>query len=412
MNLYEYEGKDLLRKEGIPVPQGKIISSLSEISEIEPPIVVKAQVLSGKRGKSGLIVPCKSREELQSAVKNLLGREIDGQKIKTVLIEQYIIDKSGEYYLSITYDTQTRSPIILVSKKGGVDVEELATDPGTIKTLPINPFLGFHPWMARQILAEAGFSGIHFLSLTKILISLWNVFTKYDARLVEINPLIETEGEDFYAADAKVILDDEADFHRTNFELPARNPLGIAPSEAESLAKEIDKNDHRGSAGSAYIELDGDIAIIAAGGGGSMVNMDALIALGGKPANYTEHSGNPPAEKLEKLTKIILSKKDLTGCWFVGATANFTDIYETLKGFVEGLRSIKQKPAYPIVVRRGGPRFEEAFEMLKEVDKKEGFDFHIFGPETPMTSTAKIVVDLVNSYKKKRSSTRARRVRT
>jgi len=410
MNLYEYEGKDLLRKEGIPVPQGKIISSLSEISEIEPPIVVKAQVLSGKRGKSGLIVPCKRREELQSAVKNLLGREIDGQKIKTVLIEQYIIDKAGEYYLSITYDTQTRSPIILVSKKGGVDVEELATDPGTIKTLPINPFLGFHPWMARQILAEAGFSGIHFLSLTKILISLWNVFTKYDARLVEINPLIETEGEDFYAADAKVILDDEADFHRTNFELPARNPLGIAPSEAESLAKEIDKNDHRGSAGSAYIELDGDIAIIAAGGGGSMVNMDALIALGGKPANYTEHSGNPPAEKLEKLTKIILSKEGLNGCWFVGATANFTDIYETLAGFVDGLRSIKPKPAYPIVVRRGGPRFEEAFEMLKEVGKKEGFDFHIFGPETPMTSTAKIVVDLVNNYKKKKSSTQKARI--
>ena len=410
MNLYEYEGKDLLRKEGIPVPHGKIISSLSEISEIEPPIVVKAQVLSGKRGKSGLIVPCKSREELQSAVKNLLGREIAGQKIKTVLIEQYIIDKAGEYYLSITYDTQTRSPIILVSKKGGVDVEELATDPGTIKTLPINPFLGFHPWMARQILAEAGFSGIHFLSLTKILISLWNVFTKYDARLVEINPLIETEGEDFYAADAKVILDDEADFHRTNFELPARNPLGIAPSEAESLAKEIDKNDHRGSAGSAYIELDGDIAIIAAGGGGSMVNMDALIALGGKPANYTEHSGNPPAEKLEKLTKIVLSKEGLNGCWFVGATANFTDIYETLAGFVDGLRSIKPKPAYPIVVRRGGPRFEEAFEMLKEVGKKEGFDFHIFGPETPMTSTAKIVVDLVNNYKKKKSSTQKARI--
>ena len=176
------------------------------------------------------------------------------------------------------------------------------------------------------------------------------------------------------------------------------------------MAKEIDKNDHRGSAGSAYIELDGDIAIIAAGGGGSMVNMDALIALGGKPANYTEHSGNPPAEKLEKLTKIVLSKEGLNGCWFVGATANFTDIYETLAGFVDGLRSIKPKPAYPIVVRRGGPRFEEAFEMLKEVGKKEGFDFHIFGPETPMTSTAKIVVDLVNNYKKKKSSTQKARI--
>jgi len=410
MNLYEYEGKELFQAEGIPIPPGKVVSSSSEIKDPNLPAIVKAQILAGKRGKTGLIIPCKRIDELKEAVNKLIGKDVNGQKIEKVLVEKYLIDKSAEYYLSITYHTQSRTPIVLVSKKGGVDVEELATDPGTIKTLPINPFLGFHPWMARQILAEAGFSGIHFLSLTKILISLWNVFTKYDARLVEINPLIETEGEDFYAADAKVILDDEADFHRTNFELPARNPLGIAPSEAESLAKEIDKNDHRGSAGSAYIELDGDIAIIAAGGGGSMVNMDALIALGGKPANYTEHSGNPPAEKLEKLTKIVLSKEGLNGCWFVGATANFTDIYETLAGFVDGLKSIKPKPAYPIVVRRGGPRFEEAFEMLKEVGKKEGFDFHIFGPETPMTSTAKIVVDLVNNYKKKKSSTQKARI--
>ena len=133
-----------------------------------------------------------------------------------------------------------------------------------------------------------------------------------------------------------------------------------------------------------------------------MVNIDALVALGGEPANYTEHAGNPPSEKLEKLTKIALSKKCLAGCWFVGATANFTDIYETLKGFVDGLRSIKPKPTYPIVIRRGGPRYQEAFEMLKQVGKKEGYDFHIFGPETPMTSTAKVVTDLVNKYRQRK----------
>ena len=113
--------------------------------------------------------------------------------------------------------------------------------------------------------------------------------------------------------------------------------------------------------------------------------MDALIALGGKPANYTEHSGNPPKEKLEKLSKIVLSKKGLSGAWFVGATANFTDIYETITGFVTALSSIKPKPLYPIVIRRGGPRYEEAFEMLREVTKKAGFDSHIFASQTPMT---------------------------
>jgi succinyl-CoA synthetase beta subunit len=147
--------------------------------------------------------------------------------------------------------------------------------------------------------------------------------------------------------------------------------------------------------------LDGDIAVIAAGGGGSVVNMDALIASNGKPANYTEHSGNPPREKLQKLTKIVLAKPDLKGCWFVGGTANFTDIYETLMGFVEGLREVKPKPNYPIVIRRGGPRDKEAFAALKEIGEKEGFDFHIYGRETPMTATAKIMVELAYGKKGK-----------
>ena len=402
MRLYEYEGKELFRREGIPLPEGRLISSVTEANNIGLPTVVKAQILSGKRGKSGLIIPCKSEDELKSAVQQLLSKEVAGQKIEKVLVEQFLFDKIGEYYLAITYDTSTRSPVVLVSKKGGVAVEEMARDKNAIVALPINPVLGLQPWMARQVLSTAGFSGLHFLSLAKILLSLWNVFGKYDARLVEINPLIETEDDYFYAADAKLILDDDADFRRKEIQFPPRDVLGRIPTKSETLAKEIDKNDHRGSAGSAFIELPGDIAVIAAGGGGSLVNMDALVALGGKPANYTEHSGNPPREKLKRLTEIVLSKKGLKGCWFVGATANFTDIYETLSGFVEGLRAIRPKPTYPIVIRRGGPRFEEAFEMLREVGKKESFDFHIFGPDTPMTSTAKTMVDLVNKYTRKK----------
>lgn len=400
MRLYEYEGKELFKAEGIPIPSAKVVSSIDDLPELETPVIVKAQILSGGRGKQKLVIPCKTPQEIKTAVKNLLNKEVSGRRVEKVLIEEFLLDKLVEYYLSITYDTSPRTPIILVSKKGGVDIEELAKEKSSIAKLAINPLFGLQAWQARQALADAGFAGIHFLSLTKVLLGMWEVFKKYDARLVEINPLIETEKEEFYAADAKIILDDEADFRGVGLDLPARNVLGKSPTKTELAAKEIDKNDHRGSAGSTYIQLDGDIAVIAAGGGGSMVNMDALIALGGKPANYTEHSGNPPAEKIEKLTKIVLSKPDLNGCWFVGATANFTDIYETLSGFVEGLRSIRPQPKYPIVIRRGGPRYEEAFKMLRGVGKKEGYDFHIFGPETSMTSTAKIIVDLVNQHKK------------
>ena len=399
MRLYEFEGLKLFAESKIPVPAFTIVSSVDEIEDIELPAIVKAQILSGGRGKAGLVKPCKSLDEVKKVVEEMIGKEVNGEKIGKVLIEPYFIDKSAEYYLGITYDTSNRSPVVLVSKKGGVDIEELARDKESIKSLPINPIFGLQPWEARQILSQAGFSGIHFLSITKILLGMWAVFTKYDARLVEINPLIETEDEEFIAADAKVILDDDADFRHSNLDFPPRNVLGKTPTQSEQEASEIDANDHRGSAGSTYIELDGDIAVIAAGGGGSLVNMDALMALGGKPANYTEHSGNPPKEKLEKLSKIVLSKKGLAGVWFVGATANFTDIYETLAGFVDALRSIKPKPTYPIVIRRGGPRYEEAFKMLEEIGKKERFDFHIFGPETPMTSTAKTMVDLANKFK-------------
>ena len=200
-----------------------------------------------------------------------------------------------------------------------------------------------------------------------------------------------------WALDAKVILDDEADFRREE-KFVERNLFGRASTEAEIEARKIDEGDHRGTTGSVYWDLDGDIAVIAAGGGGSVVNMDALIAQGGKPANYTEHSGNPPREKLKRLTKIVLGKPNLKGCWFVGGTANFTDIYETLMGFVEGLKELPEKPKYPIVIRRGGPNDKKAFEELKKIGEEEGFDFHIFGRETPMTSTAKIMVDLAYGH--------------
>ena len=129
-----------------------------------------------------------------------------------------------------------------------------------------------------------------------------------------------------------------------------------------------------------------------------MVNIDALLHCGGKPANYTEYSGNPPASVVRDLTLRVLSQKNLKGCWVVGGTANFTDIFETLSGFIEGLRALTEKPRYPIVIRRDGPRREEAFTMLKDIAKKEGYDFHLFGRETSMAESARIMVKF--AYKK------------
>ena len=364
MLLYEHEGKELFKTLGINVPQSQLLESADQKVILKPPLVFKAQVLSGKRAQAGGILRLRSGQ-VEQGVKELFGKVINGEKVEKVLVEQ-MVDIKEEYYLSFSYSTQSRGPVLTFGK-GGSGVEEKGAQSVSIEDLP-----------------EA---------LKDTAKKLWEVFIKYDLELAEINPLVVDKSGKVWAVDAKVILDDDAEFRR-EIKFPQRNLFGRPPTEAEIEARIIDEGDHRGTAGSVYWDLDGDIAVIAAGGGGSIVNMDALLVMGGKPANYTEHSGNPPREKIKRLTKIVLAKPNLKGCWFVGGTANFTDIYETLMGFVEGLREIKPKPTYPIVIRRGGPRDKQAFEVLKEIGEKEGFDFHIYGRETPMTQTAKIMVDL------------------
>ena len=377
MLLYEFEGKQLFKNCGISVPNSQLISVSDKLDEIriKTPCVLKAQTLSGKRAQSGGIVVVKGEgESVKGEVEKLFGKTINREKVEKVLAEE-MIDIESEYYLSFSYSTETRGPILTFGK-GGTGVEEKGAE-----SFPIDILKGYKGEKVPDELRDTA-------------IKLWEVFTKYDCELVEVNPLVIDKQGKIWALDAKVILDDDADFRR-EIKFPERNLFGRPPTNAEIEARKIDQGDHRGTAGSVYWDLDGDIAVIAAGGGGSVVNMDALLNLGGKPANYTEHSGNPPREKIQKLTQIVLSKPGLKGCWFVGGTANFTDIYETLMGFVEGLREINPKPNYPIVIRRGGPSDKEAFEALKEIGKTEGFDFHIYGRETPMTSTAKIMVELV-----------------
>ena len=379
MLLYEFEGKNLFKSCGINIPASQLVgvSDKSDEIRVKAPLVLKAQTLSGKRAEAGGIVKVTENKDLGIKIKELFGREINGEKVERILVEE-AVEIEKEYYLSFSYSTETRGPVLSFGE-GGTGAEEKGA-----KTFPVDILKGY--------------SGENVpFELRDTAIKLWEVFTKYDCELAEINPLVIDKNGKVWALDAKVILDDDADFRREE-KFPERNLFGRAPTEREIEARKIDKGDHRGTAGSVYWDLPGDIAVLAAGGGGSVVNMDALIALGGKPADYTEHSGNPPREKLKKLTKILLSKPGLKGLWIVGGTANFTDIYETLMGVVEGLREVTPKPEFPIVIRRGGPNDKKAFEELKVIGEKEGFDFHIFGRETPMTETAKTMVDL--AYRK------------
>lgn len=379
MKLFEFEGKSLIKKAGIKIPAGKIITNLKDIKnlDLEYPLVVKPQLLSGKRGKRGLIKTVKSSAELTSTIKKLLGKKVETQKIESILVEELILH-SNELFVSFTYSTETRSPIMLFSTKGGTNIEN-----ANAKTFKLSLDSDFN---LKNIKINK-----NLLEIIKKLY--YDCFLKYDLFLLEINPLVVTDSGDIYALDAKIITDDSAHF-RQIFKFAPRNHFGLPKSTAEAKAEKIDAHDHRGVVGRVYMDLPGDIAVISSGGGASLVAMDALAQYNGSPANYTEFSGNPPAKKVKKLTQIVLSKKNLKGCLVIGGKANFTDIHETMKGFLEALRSIKPAPTYPIVIRRDGPNRKEAFEMLESAAKTEGWKFYLYDSNTSITEATKKIVEL------------------
>lgn len=366
MKLTEIEGKKLFEKYGIAIPQGIPANGKKRLPPLPYPAVIKAQTLSGNRKRGGGIFFARDRRMAQKAINALMGKAINGENIKEVLVEEKV-SAVKEYYIGISYETDERRPLLLLSPKGGSAMAR-------VKTFPIHLTVGTPHFFLRGVLKEAKFPAEDMGGIIPLIQKLWKLFLDEYALLAEVNPLFKTKKGEFIAGDAKIILDDEK----------------VKPGERR------------------FIEMEGDIAILASGGGASLLNIDALIEHGGKPANYTEYSGNPKREVVKELTKRVLSKRGLKGCWVVGGTANFTDIYETMKGFVEGLREVKPKPNYPIVIRRDGPRQKEAFAMLEEVAKKEGYQFYLFGGETAMAETARVMVKLAYDESAKRKTKSAK----
>jgi citryl-CoA synthetase large subunit len=390
MILYEFEGKKILQDAGIEIPNFEVLEDSNQKLNLKFPVVLKAQVLSGKRADAGGIIMIETEQDLEKGLKELFSKTINKEKVQKVLVEEKAnIDE--EYYLSLSYDTETRGPILTVSSSGGTGIEERES-----KTYPVSPL---NP--------KESLEGFDLLGIEKeVVFNLLTPFFEADLLLLEINPLVKNKDGVWMALDAKIKTDDTAKGRHPEWEFPPRSAPGHNPTEREIEAKKIDEGDYRGTAGSTYFDLEGDIAILASGGGASITAMDALIAAGGKAANYTEYSGNPPKEKVERLTKIVLSKPNLHGLWIVGALANFTDIYETLSGFIEGLRysekELGRKIDYPIVIRRAGPNDKKAFEMLKKEAKD--FDLHLYGEETSITASSEVVARLALKYSEKGKS--------
>lgn len=381
MNLYEWEGKEFFQKFGITIPRGVMVRRGEDVGAAYAglgvrEVVVKAQILVGKRKELGGIIFCFNAAEVESACADLFSKNIGEFFVGSVLIEERV--KIVEtYYLSISYDTALKRPVLIYCKNVG-DIENAPAD--QMQKIPLD--------LGSEHLNEG--RDIRFAK------ELWKMFQVKDLLTAEINPCVINDSGYYYALDAKVSVDDDAFFRHGEYRFEPRSALGRLPTPLEQEAMKIDagENYYRGTAGK-YLEMDGDVGVLFSGGGASISGMDALIETGLQPANYCEYSGNPPREKVYQLTKIVLSKPGLRGLWIAGAVANFTNIAETFSGVADALDEFK--PKYPIVVRRAGPSGDEGVKIIKECAERNGLNLKFFGKETSMGETARVLAEMIQA---------------
>lgn len=386
MILKEFEGKLLLQEVGLLLPKSVVIAQgeqdakLRDSKNLQFPVFVKAQVFHGNREQHGLIQKVDKPEDLNEIITTLFAKsDIYGQKISHVLVEE-MADFSNPVYIAISYSTKTRTPVIQFSHQGGVGMDDRGDQ---VAELAVSISKGIEDFSLYPEL----------LSVVK---KLFEVFVNNDASLVEINPLVSTSGG-FVCLDAKIELEDSAKFRHPEWEkYGERSQIAKPLTVVEKRAREISRSDTRGVAGESFFEFSGgNIGIMASGGGASTLAMDSLLSEGLHPANYTEYSGNPTREKVYNLTKLVLSLPHLEALYVVGSNANFTDIYETLSGVIDGLVEFDLPNEFKVLIRRGGPRWQEAFKMVeqrlaqKQAQSGKKIIFKLFGPDFSIVKTAR-----------------------
>jgi succinyl-CoA synthetase beta subunit len=379
MDLLEYQGKQLFARHGIPVPSGKPATSVEDAvaaaEEIGYPCVVKAQVLIGGRGKAGGIKLAKDRAEAEQYATDILGMDIKGLTVHEVWIEA-ASDIALEYYASIVFDRAAKAPLIMLSTKGGMDIEAVAEeDPNAIARLHVDPLLGFQDFHGRRLAFEAGVDADVIRPVGAMLAKLYAAFVAEEAMLVEVNPLIVTADREVKALDAKVTLDGNSLYrHPDNAAL--RNPS--QQDEQEQMAHER---------GLTYVKLDGDIGILGNGAGLVMSTLDVVALAGGAPANFLDAGGGSKAEAIVSAVEVILSDPKVKAVLF-NIFGGITRCDEVARGLIEAFRQIE--PDVPFVVRLDGTNDEEGRRLLAEANLPNLYT------EATMLGAARTVVELAS----------------
>jgi succinyl-CoA synthetase beta subunit len=356
LDLYEFQGKELFRRYGIPVSEGRVVTSSIDArvaaEELGVPVVVKAQVLTGGRGKAGGIKLAETPEEAEARADEILGMDIRGHTVRKVLVER-ASDIEREYYLSVTFDRSAKKPLFMFTTRGGVDIEEVAaSSPEALVRLQVDPLEGCHPWHARRLVYGAGVEDpSEQKQIAAIVAKLYDAFVGCDAMLCEINPLIVTPDGEVRALDAKFSVDDNALFRHPDIaemrDVDAADPL-------EALAREK---------GVTYVRLDGEVGVLGNGAGLTMATVDVVTFVGGRPADFCDLGGGGDAQGVVDALEVITRDPQVRSIYF-NIFGGITRCDEVARGILQALERMGIED--PIVVRLDGTNAEEGRRLLQE----------------------------------------------
>ena len=359
MDLYEHQGKELFRQAGIPVSEGRLATTPAEAREaaeaLGGPVVVKAQVLTGGRGKAGGIKLAATPEEAEARAEEILGLDIRGHVVRKLWVER-ASDIAKEYYLSLTFDRSAKRALYMFTTRGGVDIEEVAAEtPEALVRLHVDPLEGFHPWQGRRLVHEAGVESVgEQKQIAAIAGRLYAAFLAYEAMLCEVNPLIVTPEGEVRALDSKFTVDDNALFRLPEIaemrDLAAADPL-------EALAREK---------GVTYVKLDGDVGVLGNGAGLTMSTVDVVTFVGGRPANFCDLGGGGDAQGVVDALEVITRDPQVSAIFF-NIFGGITRCDEVARGILQALEQMGIED--PIVVRLDGTNAEEGRRLLQEAAK-------------------------------------------
>jgi succinyl-CoA synthetase beta subunit len=356
VDLYEYQGKELFRRHGIPVSEGRLATTPEEAraaaEEVSGEVVVKAQVLTGGRGKAGGVKLASGPDEAEAHARAILGLDIRGHVVRKLWVEK-ASDIAREYYLSVTFDRGVKKPLFMLTREGGIEIEQVAAEnPDALARLHVDPLAGFHPFVARRLVYAAGIDEPdEQRQILSIATKLYEAFVGSDAMLCEINPLVVTPEGEVRALDAKVTVDDNALYKHPD--IAEMQDLEAVPAE-ERAAREK---------GVTYVKLDGEVGILGNGAGLVMSTLDVVALAGGRPANFCDLGGGGQAEGVVDALEVITADPQVRSILF-NIFGGITRCDEVARGILQALSEMTI--THPIVVRLDGTNAEAGRQILAE----------------------------------------------